>query len=181
MRRKELPAVAKRLLEDSRTAYTGKDYERAKGTLAVLLQLLDDPGLKDHGDTDDLRILAQGFATLVEAATAPPPAAPPAPEPAAEPAVRTDTLTAPVPVAQEVPVWVPPNAIAGSREYNGAIRVRIGADGHVVSAVIEQPTYPSYDAKLLQIAKQWLYKPALRNGQPVESERVIPIQLRPRE
>jgi TonB family protein len=76
---------------------------------------------------------------------------------------------------------VPPNAIAGAREYLGAIRVRIGADGKVMSATIEKPTYPSYDARLLQAARQWIYKPATRNGEPIESERVIPIQLRPKQ
>jgi hypothetical protein len=182
MRKKELPAVARRLLDAGRAAFTEKDFARATETLGVLLPLLDDPALKGRPETEDLRILAQGFATLAEASAAPPPPAPAAaPEPAPEPPVRADMLTAPVPVLQEVPVWVPPNPIAGSREYNGAIRVRIGGDGRVISAVIEKPTYPSYDARLLQASKEWVYKPALRNGLPVESERVIPIQLRPKD
>lgn len=192
MRKKELPAIARRLLDTGRTAYQEKDFAKAQQHLSLLLQLLDDSAMKDVPDAADLRVLAEGFATLASAR----PGASPAPggnaPPAANgngdgtpvssaPAVQADTVTEPVAVMQAAPVWVPPNAIAGAREYVGAIRVRIGIDGKVKLATIEKPTYPSYDARLLQAARQWTYKPATRNGEPIESERVIPIQLRPKQ
>jgi protein TonB len=193
MRRKELPAIARRLLDTGRTAYTDKDFAKAQEHLDLLLQLLDDEAMKDLPDGEDLRVLAEGFATLARAALAPKPApAGPAPGNGAvaasangtpvtsAPAVQADTVTEPVAILQAAPVWVPPNVIAGSREYTGAIRVLIGVDGKVKSATIEKPTYPSYDARLLQASRQWLYKPATRNGEPIESERIIPIQLRPK-
>ena len=77
-------------------------------------------------------------------------------------------------------MWLPPDSAAGAREYLGAIKVRIGVDGRVKSATIERATYPSYDARILQAARGWVYKPATRNGQVVESEKVIAFQLRPR-
>ncbi|MGH9370936.1 MAG: energy transducer TonB [Vicinamibacterales bacterium] len=187
-RKKELPALARRLLDAGRKAFQAKDFAGAQENLNLLLQILDDDAMKGRPGSEDLRVLAEGFVTLASAkATAPAaPAVPSAPAPAPPPAsdapvVQADTVTEPVPLVQEAPTWVPPNAIAGSREYTGAIRIRIGADGQVMSATIEKATYPSYDARLLQASRQWTYKPATRNGEPVESERVIPIQLRPRQ
>jgi hypothetical protein len=51
----------------------------------------------------------------------------------------------------------------------------------VRQATIEKPTYPTYDARLLQAARLWVYKPAMRDGQPVESEKLIAVQLRRRD
>jgi TonB family protein len=239
MRKKELPAVARRLLDTGRAAFQEKDFARAQQDLTLLLQILDDPAMRGRPETSDLRVLAEGFATLAAAqggpsrpgatpasptssslsaqkptsGTAPPVAAsngessgsgpsdrgpanggssnggssnggfssPSAPLPQGTEVVQADNMTEPVPILQQPPPWIPPNPIAASKEYLGSVRVRIGVDGRVISATIEQPTYPSYDARLLQVARQWLYKPATRNGEPVESERVVPVQLRPRQ
>jgi periplasmic protein TonB len=190
MRKKELPGVARRLLDTGRAAYKERDFVRAQQNLKLLVQLLDEPAMKARPETEDLRALAEGFAALADASAAPPPpvsapstAAPvrsDAPPSSSAALLQADTVTEPIPVKQDVPVWVPPNSVAGTREFIGAIRVRIGADGRVKSAVIERATYPSYDARLIQASRTWIYRPATRNGQPVEAERVIPIQLRPR-
>ncbi len=184
MRKKELPAVARRLLDHGRTAYKDKDFARARQHLTLLLQILDDETMKERPESEDLRVLAEGFATLAGAGA--PSSAnggsssflPPA---SSAPAMSADTMSEPLAVLQNAPVWVPPTGVAGARDYLGAIRVRIGVDGRVRSATIETPTHPSYDARLLQASRQWLYKPATKNGEPVESERVIPIQLRGRQ
>jgi TonB family protein len=55
--------------------------------------------------------------------------------------------------------------------------VRIGADGHVVDASIATPTHPDYDKLLVDVARTWLYKPAMRNGQPIEVEKVVEFYL----
>jgi TonB family protein len=179
MRKKELPGVARRLLDDGRVAYKEKDFPRAQRNFDVLRKVLDDASMKGRPETEDLRAIADGFAALSVAATAP------APSPSAAPApvtvLRPDTMVEAIPLQQEVPVWVPPDAIAGAREYMGAIKVRIGADGRVKSATIETPTHPGYDARILQASRQWVYRPATRNGQAVESEKVIAFQLRPRK
>jgi hypothetical protein len=180
MRKKELPVVAKRLLDDGRAAFKEKDFTQAQRSFDLLRQVLDDPAMKGRPEAEDLRTLADGFAALSTAVVAPP--APTGPAPAAEPTqmLQPDTVVEAIPLQQDVPVWVPPNAIAGAREFIGSIKVRIGADGRVKSSIIEKATYPSYDARLLQASRQWLYKPATRNGQAVESEKVIGYQLRPR-
>jgi TonB family protein len=184
MRKKELPSVARRLLEDGRAAYKEKEFARAQRNFDLLRKVLDDGAMKGRPETDDLRVLADGFAALSVAATAPAPAPASAPEPRSSnstaPMVQADTMIEAVPVQQDIPVWIPPNALAGTRDYIGAIKVKIGADGRVKSATIERPTYPSYDARLLHASRQWLYKPATRNGQAIESEKVIPIKLTPR-
>lgn len=218
MRARELPAIARRLLETGREAFQAKDFVRAQRDLGMLLDLLKDESLQARPETADLRTLAEGFTALAAeraaedhaagttgvapgpapAASSPsaassmpdsgatlpaastsgsPPSAPAGPPPAA----ATLVLTEPEPVVQAAPAWIPPNSVAGSREYNGAIRVRIGPDGRVKSAEMEQPTYPTYDMRLLAAAREWIYKPATRNGIPVDSERVIPIQLKPRD
>jgi tetratricopeptide (TPR) repeat protein len=178
MRRKELPGVARRLLEEGRTAFKEKQLARAQKTFELLLQLLDDAALKGRPENDDMRVLAEGFVALADATSAP------APAPAAEAPVRTTGMTMiepPVAVRQALPEWTPPDDLAASRDYVGALKVTIGADGRVKSAAIEKATYPTYDARLLQVAKSWVYKPATRNGEPVESEKVIAINLRRRD
>jgi protein TonB len=238
MRKKELPAIARRLLDTGRAAFQEKDFARAQQDLTLLLQILDEPAMRGRPETSDLRVLAEGFATLAAAQGAPsrpaatqgsptsslsaqkpssgtpPPVAasngdspgsgpsdrgpsngsspnggssnggsssPSAPVPQGTEVVQADNMTEPVAILQQPPPWIPPNPIAASKEFLGAVRVRIGVDGRVLSATIEQATHPSYDARLLQVARQWLYKPATRNGEPVESERVVPVQLRPRQ
>jgi periplasmic protein TonB len=228
MRKKALPAAARRLFDSGKRAFQQNDFGRAHQELTLLLQLLNEESMQGRQDTADLRVLAEGFVVLAAARaqngnlpdvparasggpalqpngttagarstgtngpleaseTATANGAPPAGPSVAAGAngdievVKAESVTEPIPVLQQPPAWIPPNAVAASREYVGAVRVRIGADGRVTSATIEQPTYPSYDARLLQVARQWLYKPATRNGEPVESERVIPIQLRPRQ
>jgi hypothetical protein len=182
MRRKELPAVARQLLDDGRVAFKEKDFVEAQQHFDLLREVLEDPAMKGRPESEDLRMLADGFAALTVAVAAPAPAPAPAAA-AAAPApapVQADTVTEAVALEQEVPVWIPPNPIAGSREYSGAIKVLIGADGRVKSTTIERPTHPSYDARLVHMSRQWLYKPATRNGEAVESERVIAVKLSPR-
>ena len=90
-------------------------------------------------------------------------------------------LEPPVTLEQTVPVWVPPDGASGMNAYSGAVKVRIGTDGRVKSATIERPSHPLYDVRLLQAAKGWLYRPAMRNGQPVESEKIVAVELNPRK
>lgn len=178
MRRKELPAIARRVFDEGRTAFQEKDEARAQRSFDLLLTLLDDPAMAGRPGNDDLRVLAEGFTALLDAKTATPPA-PAAPSPAP---ARVDTvIQGPVAVRQPLPEWIPPDAIAASRDYTGAVKVIIGPDGRVKSASIERASYPSYDARLLQAAREWVYQPATRNGEAVESEKIVAIQLRRRQ
>ena len=187
IRRKELPGVARRVLDSGRAAYEAKDLPRAQRQFDLLLKLLDDPVMESRPEREDLRAVARGFSTLLVATPAPrPPAAeterpaPPAAPPAATPAPPAVSTFVPAAVIQEtLPIWTPPNPSVARNEYNGAVKVRIGSDGRVKAATIDRPTHPAYDAALLNTARSWLYKPATQNGTPIESERVIAVRLRP--
>lgn len=178
MRGKELPGAARRLLDDGRTAFTEKDFARAHETFDLLLDVLEDDAMAARPESRDLRVIAEGFAALATAVAAPPDQ----PEEPVEPADVADVLMVPpVAVQQDIPTWIPPDIATGSREYRGAIRVRIGPDGRVSAATLEQTTHPVYDARLLRAARSWVYAPAMRNGLPVESEKLIEVHLNPRE
>jgi tetratricopeptide (TPR) repeat protein len=197
IRRRELPAVIRRLVDEGRLAFQGKDLARARQNFELVLKLTDDPALGERPETEDLKVVARGFVTLTMATEAPAPApAPPAATPAAPASTAeqdgdggeaTPTTSAPrlpafeaaVPIQQAMPAWEPPGRAFAQTEYNGSLKVTIGIDGKVKNAVIERASHPAYDARLLQVAQSWTYKPATRNGTPVESEKVIAVQLRP--
>jgi tetratricopeptide (TPR) repeat protein len=182
IRAKELPAVARRVFDAGRAAYKEKNLAEAREQFDLLLTLLKDPALEGRPESADMRSLAEGFVTLVAAAArpSPPPPAPAAPAPAAGPAGTPPVIVAAEPVRETLPAWVPPNTIVATTEYAGSLKVRIGPDGRVLDASIERPSHPSYDARLLQEARFWVYKPATRDGTPIESEKIIDIRLRPR-
>ena len=184
VRRNVLPGVARRLLESGRTAYTQKSYDRAREDFQLLLQVLGDPAMNDKPETEDLRVLAEGFVQLL---TATPPAAAPANRPTPAPAGPASPTPAPptpaaivpaVVIREVLPPWIP-DKINANQEFAGAIRITIGVDGRVKSARIEKRSHPAYDTRLLQFARSWLYTPATLNGEPVEFERLIAIRLRP--
>jgi hypothetical protein len=120
----------------------------------------------------ELRLLASGFLDLSKAMPAAP-ASPPAPSP---PPLE---ITSPVPVKQDLPAWVPPDP-SSHREFRGAIRVFISDAGRVTGAELSQGIHPVYDRLLLQAARAWEYQPALKNGAPIPSEKVIEVVLKPR-
>jgi protein TonB len=185
IRRKELPGVARRVLDSGRAAYEAKDIPRAQRQFDLLLKLLDDPIMEGRPEREDLLAVARGFSTLLVAAPAPRPeterpAAPPAAAAGTPPAAPAVSTFVPASVIQEsLPIWTPPNPAVARNEYNGAVKVRIGTDGRVKAATIDRPTHPAYDTALLNTARSWLYKPAMQNGTPIESERVIAVRLRP--
>jgi len=59
----------------------------------------------------------------------------------------------------------------------GEVRVAIDETGKVTEAAMVKPTHASYDALLLRAARDWTYKPAMRNGRPIASEKVVEIHL----
>jgi tetratricopeptide (TPR) repeat protein len=181
IRAKELPAVARRVFDAGRVAYKEKNFSEARQQFDLLLTLLKDPAMEGRPETQDMLSLAEGFVTLVTAATArPAPAAPPPAAAAPAKPAAPPVVVAAEPLREALPPWVPPNNIVAASEYSGSLKIRIGADGRVLSANIERASHPAYDSRLLQEARFWLYKPATRDGTPIESEKVIDIRLRPR-
>ena len=79
-----------------------------------------------------------------------------------------------------MPEWHPVSP-AQMRDFRGVLRVVITADGKVEMASLVTPANPAYDALLLAAAKTWQYKPAMREGQAVRYQKLIPFVLRPHE
>ncbi|MEO7273785.1 MAG: energy transducer TonB, partial [Vicinamibacterales bacterium] len=164
--------------------------------LREALALIDDPDML--GRLADLRVLVTGFLDLSLAALAPPPPPPPppmpmpmpvvelprAPEPLAAPAPPAERIvsgddpgvTAPVAIRQQLPTMpAQAGAVARSR---GLLEIVIDEQGRVVSATIRMPIHPAYDRALLVAARDWSYRPATVNGQPVTFRKLIQVVTR---
>lgn len=194
-----LPGLVQRRYTDAKAAFERKD-PNALSQFEQLLVLLDDPDVKTIAQLSDLRTVVSGFRDLSKAmASVPPPVAAGPIEPAAvqrdaggiPPAAATvDPVGGPIPegplgftppvvISQPLPRWVPPSTVDRRSGFKGLIEVAIDENGNVTSATVQQSVHPLYDEKLLAMARTWKYKPALRNGVPTSSLKVVEIQLQP--
>jgi TonB family protein len=195
-----LPGLVQRTYAEAKASFEKKD-PKAISQFELVLALLDDPDLKSASQLADMRTVVNGFRDLSKAmAAVPPPAAPkpietPAPAPAAErEATQAATVvdpspdrapdvslgfTPPVVISQPIPRWTPPNTVDRRSGFKGLIEVTIDEHGNVTSERLQQSVHPLYDDKLLAMARTWKYKPAMRNGVPTKSLKVVEIQLQP--
>jgi hypothetical protein len=81
-------------------------------------------------------------------------------------------------IRQDFPAFAPTPG-RPARPQNGAVRITIGVDGKVKAATMEVPMDPRYDAKLLAAARAWLYRPATLGGTPIQSEKLVQINVGP--
>lgn len=184
MKTRVMPSVTKALYLDAKAALDRKERKEAIEQFELLLRVI---GAGPVGDptADDLRVLASGFLDLSRALPEAPVDAPAAVEGAKPASPRVSPLAAvrtrPVVVQQQMPPWNAPDSISRRTEFRGSIRVFIGADGKVQSSEIVSSIHPLYDRLLVNAAKDWVYEPARENGQPVASELIVSVQLRPEE
>lgn len=192
VRRQLLPAIIRSTFIEAKRLFQDNEKDRSRQQFERVLRLIEDPVMSGNGDLADLKLVVNGFVDLsrsaapAPAAPAPSPAttmaAPPA-TPSSAPAAWTAAATPvipPVAIQQSVPEWRPRDRLAMYREFSGAVRVLIDESGKVTSARMERPIHPEYDAMLLASAQKWLYKPALRNGVTITSEKVVEVRLRTR-
>ncbi len=190
VRTRVLPTAATKLYESAKQAFDHGDLGTASDQFATVVVLLSQPEIASQPSTGDLKLLAAGFAKLIDqqltlqkqAAAAAKPAAAAAAARVADEIFddRNRDVVAPVAIDQTIPVWTPPNAIIAARTYTGAVEVVIDEHGAVASASITQPTMVLYDDLLLAAAKKWRYSPAMRGSQPVKYRKTINVTLRPR-
>lgn len=191
VRRRVLPSLVQQQYLQAKAAYDRKDLADAVVGFRRVLTLLDDPDLSVEGlAVSDLRVLAEGFSALSEAAlrAATPAQQPPAPPvttpPPAEPPPQSETparmriysaddrdVTPPVPLIQEMPRWPVAGGPDSTRE--GIVEIVVTETGAVESAVIRRSVDPFYDSLLLQRTRSWRYRPAMRNGEPVKYRRLV--------
>jgi TonB family protein len=105
--------------------------------------------------------------------------------------VLTDDNDAPLPPTQTAtdtgpsyrkmaPPMISPGQIVAKIDGTLYVRARIGSDGSVLDAYVDQavPTEASaLKEVVLNALKTWKFNPATRNGQAVESEVVVPFRI----
>jgi hypothetical protein len=185
VRRRMLPDLLKTSYGSAKAALDRKDREAAIKGFEDIVAAADDPDLKDDKLVAELRLLAAGFLELSRAVPVAAPAPAPAPvatveDPETAPLKASGPIaTPPVPIHEVLPAWNPPTGFA-QREFRGAIRVAINAEGKVESSSIVTPIYPTYDVLVLRASQSWTYQPGRSKGAAVPSERVVQVVLKPR-
>ena len=203
VRKKVLPSVARQLYASAKDDYEKKNTVVAAAKFGELLRVLSDPDLMKDPTLSDLRLLAEGFRDISEAAStiatsadtqprsgssgAVPVGGGTAPAPgrairAAEPAPLAPVslpVTPPVAINQQMPAWRG-DLMNVRSEFTGAIDLIIDETGHVESASLRKSVHPMYDPLLLEAAKSWTYKPAMRGTQPIKFQKTLVVKLNAR-
>ena len=182
VRAAQIPDLARSMYAEARKAFEAKRIPEATAGFTRTVELIDSLPEESRGPLEDIRLLATEFGDLA-AARASKPDPPAAPTPAADPEIApapAGPFVAAVPIEERLPPWNPPDVVTARSEFTGLVRVDIGVDGRVTNATIVQPSHPAYDVTVLQAAKRWVYKPAVRAGKPVPSQKEIRVRLVPR-
>lgn len=185
VRKRTLPIAVQHLYSTAKTDYENKNYESAAAGFKQILEIFADVDSKDQTATlADVKELASGFLTLAEVKIAPPPVPKAPPTPAASVAAVPYTLldagvTPPVVIDQLVPAWRFASNLP-DRAFKGRLELVIGETGTVETVTLVEPVWPAYDAALVQAARKWRYRPALKDGKPVKFRRVLDINIDPK-
>ena len=159
-----LPEAARRCFATAKVAYDKKDATLAFTEFNRVIALLDE--IRGGGiEMPDLRMLTLAFRDLALVS--------------AEPIVYDishASVTPPVPVSTPQPVWRP-FLFELNRSFYGSIAVVVNEEGRVLSATLVKSVHDRYDEPLLEAAKSWTFKPALRSGVPVRYRYVMPVRV----
>ena len=193
VRRRLLPSIISQQYAKAKVAFDKKDYAAAAAGFGQVLTVLADPDVVQAAGLpplSDLRTLAAGFQELsVEAI--PPPPLPVAPAPAAPRPAPTPVPAAPAPPRVYTAVdarIVTPAAIRQdmpsfsgrlSQSATGALEIVINERGLVEAATMRQSVHPSYDRLAVDATRNWRYKPATLDGEPVKFRKLISITIKP--
>jgi TonB family protein len=199
VRKRLLPSLLRDRFRAARTAFDAKDFTLAVATLAQARSMIaeankigaSDPGLADLG------VLVDGFLELTRSAVerAQPsggaaaaagataagrvePAAPATPAPTQRHtqiySSLDDGVVPPVAIDQRLPSVAPQLLVVmRSRSVKGVLDVVIDEQGKVVETELRQSLNSAFDQKLLEAARQWKYRPATRNGDPVAYRKTL--------
>jgi TonB family protein len=83
-------------------------------------------------------------------------------------------VTPPVPTSQRLPQW-PSGLMTFLPAATGLLELVIDETGRVESVALRQSLNRIYDALLVEAAKAWRYKPAVKEGQPVKFRKLVEI------
>ena len=87
-------------------------------------------------------------------------------------------MVPPVAVSKKVPPWRP-GGIEIWYEYVGVLELVVDEQGNVAAASIRKSVHPLFDAKLVQAARDWKFRPASKQGQPVSYSTFVEVKLVP--
>jgi TonB family protein len=192
VQRRLLPSIAQERYTRAKSTYEGGRPKEAVAEFDRVLEILD--AVAATGDTPslmaDLRVLATGFRQLAAAAAE----AAPLPEPTsgsgaasatsgptgesetpAAAVARQITVTPPVTLRQDVPPW--PRTLPFPDPAVAVIEVVIGAEGRVLEARLQRSVDPRYDQLLLTAARNWTYRPAMRDGRATPFVKAVRVEL----
>jgi TonB family protein len=172
------PTLVKRMYQRARASMERKDRDSAVAEFEAMLRMADDPDVRTDPAMAELKELGSGFLELSRSMPTSAPAVPEARPASAAAAPRTTTITPPVVIQQRLPRWIP-DPSSRSKQFTGAVRVQISAEGKVVSAEIVRSLHPGYDQLLLRAARDWVYQPGRRDGVDIASEKTVEVSLLP--
>ncbi|MCR6495995.1 energy transducer TonB [Thermomonas sp. S9] len=119
---------------------------------------------------------ARPAATVANAATGNPATAQAAP---AATGGSSDNQAQPTPLSSPAPRY-PQEALRMNIGGSVKVRVTVAPDGRVDRLELAEGSGNRYlDRAALEAVRRWTFRPALRNGQPVQAEVVVPIQFDP--
>jgi TonB family protein len=186
VRKRSLPAAARRAFTEAKANYDHKNYEAARSGFQHVLAILSDRDAAEHASSlGELKQLADGFSTLAAAAIVPVPAPAPVPEPAplaAPPRIYTaadEGVEAPISIERVIPQWTPTNPAIAQRGFRGTLEVIVTEEGAVEWAGMAKATFAAYDGLVVEAAKEWRFRPATKNGIPVKYRLAVEIVLLP--
>lgn len=192
VRRPLLPDVVRQLYAKGKEAFYRKDMPTASLAFERVVLLLEDMDVSENEELADLRTLAGGFRELSKVAPAPPP---PVAVVSAEPATIASKMSAtasaamrifgpadqdvlrPVVMARPMPRWRPINATEERLQLQGTVEVLVSEAGKVLSVAVTRSVHPRYDPLLVQAARAWTFRPAMRNGVPVKYRYPFDVRL----
>ena len=88
-------------------------------------------------------------------------------------------MTAPVAVSQTLPPWRYSKMAEARREYQGVLALVIDENGNVQSVALLEGAHPEYNAVLVKAARSWKFRPAMKDGVPVQYRKLVKIHLSP--
>lgn len=183
VRRESLPATLTRAFQLARHAYEYQLWDDAGRAFERVIALSQDPDMPAGAPhAAEMAELSRGYLDVM-AARRPPIKSRPwsgaAVLPSAQEVFGESDLevTPPEPIDQRVPPWP---SVLRSVQASGVIEIVVDEEGRVVSAAMRPAAHPAYDSMLLEAARQWRYRPALRGDVPVKYVRRIRIVNDPR-
>jgi TonB family protein len=192
VRRELLPGIVQETYDKAKAAFDRKEMPVALAGFDRVVALLEAPGLAEVPNMVDLRRLAIGFRDLSKASAIEAPASPaaasnvmnpttsatpPAPDTARIYTGEDAGVVPPMVVSRRTPMWTPRNEIEKHLVFRGLLDLVIDEAGDVTSAVLTKSIHFTYDRQLLDMARTWKFRPAMKDGVPVRYRMTIEIRL----